>query len=165
MLVRPRRFALVFQFDPGLHGTTDQQLAIRKALTPKFGSLHARALWCFARMYKRDKGRSYVTIEVKPMAGYSGLAGQVSIAINDALQPQWPHNVMTLMLHEWGHLWDNCDFITQADRAWFATQCPGRYWQPEFWASAVMEWAMTDGQSWPALTPILTREPYWREQT
>jgi hypothetical protein len=79
----------------------------------------------FTVRYKRKWGPSlmYVRIEVKPMSGYQGIAGSNAIALSD----QVVHSayMYPLIRHEYGHLWDNNDFITQEDRQWFMTAMGG----------------------------------------
>lgn len=60
---------------------------------------------------------------------------------------------------------DNNDFIYPVTREWFMDQISGsdtssRNWNnyKETWADAVRDWISSDGETWAALTPILTRE-------
>jgi hypothetical protein len=158
---QPRRFGLVFQIDPVLCGTAAQQQAVRDALHPSFGSKFHALILRFAIAYKK-KGRHYVNIEIKDFADWHGLAiaGAASIALSDKLAVT---AIKDLVRHEFGHVIDNNDFITQAQREWFMKQIgdgSDTNWNShrETWADAVRDWVNTDGEAWPSLTPILTRE-------
>lgn len=161
---QPRRFGLVFQIDPVLQGTQAQRDAVRDALHPSFGSKFHALILRFAIAYKK-KGRHYVNIEIKDFGGSPGLlavAGSASLALSDQLAIT---SIRDLVRHEFGHVIDNNDFITQDTREWFMNQISGadttsRNWNnyKETWADAVRDWISSDGETWSALTPILTRE-------
>lgn len=165
-MTQPRRFGLVFQIDKELCGSSAQRQAVRDALHPSFGSKFHALILRFAIAYKKKwVGRHYVNIEIKPWpddANNIAVAGTVSLALSDKL------TVIAIkgqVRHEFGHVIDNNDFITQNTREWFMDQISGadttsRNWNDykETWADAVRDWINTDGETWAALTPILTKE-------
>lgn len=159
---QPRRFGLVFQIDPVLQGTQAQRDAVRDALHPSFGSKFHALILRFAIAYKK-KGRPYVNIEIKDFGGSPNLlavAGTASLALSDQLTVT---SIRDIVRHEFGHVIDNNDFITQEIRAWFMYQVSGgissHNWNDykETWADAVKDWINTDGETWSSLTSILTR--------
>lgn len=161
LFVRPRRFAYVNQVDLWHRGTLQQQQALQDSLRPVWGTKYQKALYNFAVRYKRPidqggRGRKYVTWEIKQMDGYLGLAGSVSVALsNQITQLEY---MRPIALHEFGHLWDNNDFITREDRAWFASLHNGQF-NRETWAEAYKDWVLSDGASMPGLDNIFLRTP------
>lgn len=161
LYVRPRRFVYAHQVDWWHRGTLEQQQALQDSLWPVYGSKYHIMARYFAIRYKRPlsqggKGRSYVSWEIKDMGGYLAIAGTVSVGLSKEItQAQW---MKPIVLHEFGHLWDNNDFITNEDRNWFASLTGGTF-NRETWADAFRDWCLSDGQVWSGLTPILLRQP------
>lgn len=157
--VLPRRFAHVFQMDATLHGSLIQQQALRDAYAAPFGSKQNALLSEFDRFYNRKYQRSYVTLEVKDFGPDDRLAvaGAVSIAFSDKLVPI---GLKHWAVHEFGHVLDNTDYITQQDREQFLSLSGvvSGNWNEvrETWADAVRDW--WNGTSWQSLDSILLRE-------
>ena len=156
-LLQPRRFGEVFQIDPTLHGSLAQQQAIRDGLVGSYGSKFAALLQNFDRYYNRIYKRSYVNVEIKDFGAdfRVGLAGTVSFALSDQLIVS---TIGPQAVHEFGHVLDNTDFLTEQDRQWFlsALGTPGPFADvKETWADAFKDWRY--GVSWQSLDGILLR--------
>ena len=156
-LLQPRRFGHVFQVDAAHHGTLPQQQALRDALSPLYGSKYHALVQNFDRFYNRKYQRSYVSVEIKdfgeePMLG---LAGSVSFALSDKMAVS---TIGQMAVHEFGHVLDNTDYLTEQDRQWFlsALGTPGPFADvKETWADAFKDWRY--GVSWSSLDGILLR--------
>lgn len=161
LFVHPRRFAYVNQVDWWHRGTLEQQQALQDSLRPVWGTKYQQAMFNFAVRYKRPisqggKGRSFVTWEIKETGGYLAIAGAVSVALSKNITQL--EYMRPVVLHEYGHLWDNNNFITNEDRNWFASFHNGQF-NRETWAEAYKDWVLSDGAIWSGLTPILLRTP------
>lgn len=156
---QPRRFGLVFQIDPLAPGTSEQQQAVRDALHPSFGTLFHALIFRLAVTYKR-KGRSHISVGFVNLAPQNrlGFAGSYFIRLHEGLTVSAIRNIAR---HELGHVVEQNDLITQADKTWFMEQLSDqdRDWShfTETFADAVRDWINSDGERWSGLTPILTR--------
>lgn len=153
-LIQPRRFGRVFQIDGNLHGTLAQQQALRDALSPAWGTRFDALLYAFDVYFNRTYLRSYVNLEIKdfgPDAVRLAIGGATAIAFSDRLHPT---AMKDLARHEFGHVLDESNFITQTDRDWFAAQTGGTF-QKETWADAVRDWI--NGTAWRSLDAVLLK--------
>lgn len=159
---QPRRFGLVFQIDPLTPGTPEQQQAVRDALHPSFGSKFHALIFRLAVTYKAT-GRHFISVGFVNLAPQNmlGFAGSYFIRLHEGLVISAIRNVTR---HELGHVLEQNDLITQADKTWFMDHLYGptgdHNWQhyTETFADAVRDWINSDGDQWSSLTPILTRK-------
>jgi hypothetical protein len=151
-LVKPRRFAEVFQVDFFYRGTVEQQLALRGALTPEYGSPHHHVLKRLDHAVNAT-GDSHLTVGFRHGMVHPGLASFSGFNLSAAMGPDGIYDVAR---HEFGHLVDFY-LLTDADRAWFMVEMFRSSWPGawESWAEAVREWL--DG-GWKSLDPILLRD-------
>lgn len=154
LMADTRRFGEVFQFDPVHQGSAAQRQAIRDAYIPSFGTKFHALLHSFDAYYNRAYQRHAVILEIKDFGSDTvnlALAGAASIAFSDKLSVSVLKNVAR---HEFGHVLDNTNYITQEDRDWFAVQT-GQIFNKEVWADAVMDWI--NGTGWSILDSILLK--------
>jgi hypothetical protein len=102
-------------------------------------------------------GRHYLTVEFHSFgATVPGAASPAGISIASGTGVSLKA-IQEVARHEFGHLTDFYNLLTEADRFWFRAEMGRETWPGawESWAEAVREWVESDGQQWGTLTPIL----------
>lgn len=148
-LLRPRRFAEVWQVHYIYRGSEEQQRAVRDSLIPSWDTNHHRLLQRLDRAVNATK-RSHLTIEFHNGMNTPGTASPAGFSLSAAMGY---HGVWEVARHELGHVVDFW-LLTDEHRVWFMKEMGRESWPGawESWAEAVREWM--DG-GWPSLTPIL----------
>lgn len=157
-LLRPRRFAEVFQIDYIFRGFEIQQEAIRTSLTPVYGTNHHKLLQRLDKQVNSGVSadgtiyhpRSYLTIGIRPGMNSPGIASPAGFNLSAAMG--WA-GMYEVARHELGHVVDFW-LLTDDQREWFREVMGRESWPGawESWANAVAEWL---GGGWSALTPVL----------
>lgn len=143
-------------------GSLNQQQAVRDALIPTFGSKFHRLTQRMDRWINRPGySRHFVPIAFVELP-FLAQAFASGILLSTYLTD--PTVIRNIVRHEAGHVYDQLDLLTQADKLWFMDQISGHHngnWRDEYqetWADAFRDWINTDGEQWAKLTPILLGE-------
>lgn len=141
-------FGEVFWFDPDARGSLEQEAAVRQALTPELGSRLWRLL---IRLRNKRVGQATKVqlrfVETSPNT--LAHAGSFYINLSRLLAPA---PISDLVRHEFGHVVEQNDLLSNEGRNWFATQTGGTFGSETF-ADAVRDWIK--GTGWDGLTPHL----------
>lgn len=154
--VHPRRFGEMWQMNEDWPGTIQQQMAVRAALTPVYGTNFHRLTQKMDR-YINEQGRSYLPVAFFDLGdNFLGRGNNAGLILSHNLKD--PTIIARWARHEMGHVYDQLGILSQDDKFFFMEEISGHHngnWPNEYqetWAEAFREWVESDGERWNPLT-------------